>query len=73
MVKTKKNPVQNVFYLPNQWNENVMIKKFNVDFLRYMAKSFKEQSTEILNENSKLSIECKKYVFIHNKNADLLE
>lgn len=73
MVKTKKNPVQNVFYLPNKWNENVMIKKFNIDFLRYMAKSFKEQSTEILNENSKLSIECKKYAFIHSNNADLLK
>ena len=61
MVKTKEKIKNNVFLMPSFWNESVMIKKFNVDFLKYMKQSFKEQRATNLKNTSLLSETCSNY------------
>jgi hypothetical protein len=64
MVKTKNKIDDNIFYIASVWNENVMIKKFNVEFIKYMKKSFNEQDKAIIKNNSLLSETCRNYAKI---------
>jgi len=61
MVKTKDKINDNIFYMASIWNENVMIKKFNVEFIKYMKKSFNEQDKTLIKNNSLLSETCRNY------------
>lgn len=60
MVKNN-NKNFNVFYMPLNWNENVMLKNLDIKYIKKLINSFKNDNNHFTTDDKKKQMILKKY------------